>query len=153
MSYQITNDYATTPTSSNPYITKKLNNMNKAKLLKEEYNDWSKLYHKILKGLEVIIDIQKQIWDMMKMAEKANTTVTKIKEIILKTSINNWVTNTTNILEILEDLWYLVQSNMKDWAYQIQHMLADELDNYKGQGNQYVDNNIQEIQELYKDRE
>jgi len=42
---------------------------------------------------------------------------------------------------------------MKDWAYQIQHMLADELDNYKGQGNQYVDNNIQEIQELYKDRE
>ena len=32
-------------------------------------------------------------------------------------------------------------------------MLADELDNYKGQGNQYVDNDIQEIQELYKDRE
>ena len=61
MSYQITNDYATTPTFSNPYITKKLNNMNKAKLLKEEHNDWSKLYHKILKGLEVIIDIQKQI--------------------------------------------------------------------------------------------
>jgi len=42
---------------------------------------------------------------------------------------------------------------MKDWAYQIQHILADELDNYKGQGNQYVDNDIQEIQELYKDRE
>jgi len=31
-------------------------------------------------------------------------------------------------------------------------MLADELDNYKGQGNQYVDNNIQKIQELYKNR-
>ena len=30
-------------------------------------------------------------------------------------------------------------------------MLADELDGYKGQGNQYVDDNIQEIQELYKD--
>jgi len=32
-------------------------------------------------------------------------------------------------------------------------MLADELDEYKGQGNQYVDDNIQEIQELYKDVE
>jgi len=42
---------------------------------------------------------------------------------------------------------------MEDQVYQIQCMLADELDNYKGQGNQYMDNNIQEIQELYKDRE
>ena len=31
-------------------------------------------------------------------------------------------------------------------------MLADELDIYSGWGNQYVDDNIQEIQELYKDR-
>jgi len=42
---------------------------------------------------------------------------------------------------------------MEDQIYQIQCMLADELDNYKGQGNQYVDNDIQGIQELYKDRE
>jgi len=42
---------------------------------------------------------------------------------------------------------------MGDWTYQVQHMLADKLDNYKEQGNQYMDNNIQEIQELYKDRE
>ena len=32
-------------------------------------------------------------------------------------------------------------------------MLADELDEYKGQGNQYVDSNIQEIQKLYKEVE
>ena len=32
-------------------------------------------------------------------------------------------------------------------------MLADELDAYKGKGNIYVDSNIQEIQELYKDKE
>jgi len=31
-------------------------------------------------------------------------------------------------------------------------MLADELDAYSGQRNQYVDNNIREIQDLYKDR-
>ena len=32
-------------------------------------------------------------------------------------------------------------------------MLADELDKYKEWGNKYVDNNIQEIQELYRDEE
>ena len=61
--------------------------------------------------------------------------------------------NATNILGILEDLQYLIQSNMEDQAYQVQWMLANELDKYKGWGNQYVDDNIQEIQELYKDVE
>ena len=32
-------------------------------------------------------------------------------------------------------------------------MLADELDQYKGKGNSYVDNNIKEIQELYMNKE
>ena len=32
-------------------------------------------------------------------------------------------------------------------------MLADELDQYKGKGNKYMDDNIQEIQELYKEEE
>ena len=32
-------------------------------------------------------------------------------------------------------------------------MLADELDAYSRQENQYVDNNIRKIQDLYKDRE
>jgi len=32
-------------------------------------------------------------------------------------------------------------------------MLADELDQYKGKGNKYMDGNIQEIQELYKEEE
>jgi len=32
-------------------------------------------------------------------------------------------------------------------------MLADKLDVYKGRGNSYVDDNIQEIQELYKEEE
>jgi len=31
--------------------------------------------------------------------------------------------------------------------------LANELDIYKGKGNQYMDDNIQEIQELYKNEE
>jgi len=50
MSSQITNNYMTTPTSPNPYITRKLNNMDEAKAFKEEQDDWTRLYHKILKG-------------------------------------------------------------------------------------------------------
>ena len=42
---------------------------------------------------------------------------------------------------------------MEDQIFQIQRMLADELDVYRGKGNQYVDDNIQEIQELYKNKE
>ena len=42
---------------------------------------------------------------------------------------------------------------MDEWAFQVQRMLADKLDQYKGKGNKYVDNNIQEIQELYAEEE
>jgi len=38
---------------------------------------------------------------------------------------------------------------MDDRALEIQQMLADELDQYKGKGNDYVEGNIREIQELY----
>jgi len=42
---------------------------------------------------------------------------------------------------------------MDEQAFQIQRMLADELDHYKERGNRYVDDNIQEIQKLYIDKE
>ena len=42
---------------------------------------------------------------------------------------------------------------MDDRAFQIQRRLADELDRYKGKGNEYVEMNIQEIQELYMNKE
>jgi len=32
-------------------------------------------------------------------------------------------------------------------------MLANELDHYKGKGNSYIDSNIKEIQELYREEE
>jgi len=38
---------------------------------------------------------------------------------------------------------------MDKWTFQVQKMLADELDYYKGRGNDYVDTNIKKIQELY----
>ena len=68
-------------------------------------------------------------------------TITEIEGKILKVSINNRTTNAMNILGISENLQYLIQSNMEDQAYQIQRMLANELDIYREQGNKYVDEN------------
>ena len=42
---------------------------------------------------------------------------------------------------------------MDEQAFQVQRMLANELDRYKGKGNKYMDDNIQEIQELYAEEE
>ena len=88
---------------------------------------------------------------MIKIAKETNITIIEMEETILKASINNQTMNTTNILGISEDLWYLIQSNIEDQAYQVQWMLDNELNEYREWGNQYVDDNIQEIQELYRD--
>ena len=80
--------------------------------------------------------------DIKKLAKEANTTITEVEGSILTASINNRVMNATSITQILEDLQYLVQSNMDEQVFQIQRMLADELDQYKGKGNKYMDNNI-----------
>ena len=48
---------------------------------------------------------------MMKIAAE---TITEMEEVILEASINNWVTNTTNITGVLENLRYLVQSNIEN---------------------------------------
>ena len=147
------NNYTTATTFPNPYITRKLNNMDKARIMKEEKNDWTKIYYKTLKRLEAMIDVQKQVKDMMKIAAKTNTTITEMEDIILKASTNNWVINTTNITRVSEDLRYLIQSDIENRVFQIQWMLADELDTYKERGNIYVNDNIQEIQDLFKEEE
>ena len=84
-----TANYMTAPISPNPYISRKLNNMKEAKMMKKERNDWTKLYHKTLKGLEAMIDVQKQVKDIMKIAAEMNTTITEMEDAILKASINN----------------------------------------------------------------
>jgi len=113
MSYQTTN-YLTTPTSPNPYITRKLNNIDEVRIMKDERNDWTKTYYKMLKGLEVMIDVQKQIKDMMKIVAETNMTITEMEDSILKAMINNQVINATNIAGVSEDLQYLIQSDMEN---------------------------------------
>ena len=78
--------------------------MDQAQVMKREREDWSRLYHKILKGIETIIDVQRMVKNMKKMAEEANTTIIEVEETILMASINNWTTNTMNITQISEDL-------------------------------------------------
>ena len=147
------NNFITAPTSSNSYISRKLNNIDQAQVMKREREDWTRLYYKTLKGIETMINMQRMAKDIKKLAKETNMILMEIKKTVLATSINNRVINTTNIMQISEDLWQLVQSDMDDRMFQVQRMLADELDHYKGRGNDYVNSNIKEIQELYMEEE
>jgi len=100
-----------------------------------------------------MIDVQRMVKDIKKLAEETNTTLTEMEGTVLMASINNRVMNVMNITQISEDLWNLVQSDMDERAFQVQWMLADELDRYKGKGNDYMNSNIKEIQELYMEEE
>ena len=108
-----------------------------------------RLYHKTLKGIEAMIDVQRIMKDMKKIVEETNTTVAEMKGMILTASINNQAINTMNITQIAEDLRYLIQSNIDKYTFQVQRMLANELDHYNGKGNKYMDESVQEIQNLY----
>ena len=63
-----------------------------------------RLYHKTLKGIETMIDVQRMVKNIKKIAEEANTTIMEIERLVLMTSINNRTINTMNIAQILEDL-------------------------------------------------
>ena len=90
MSYQISNNtFITALISPNLYISRKLNNMDEVQMMKKERDDWKKIYHKTLKGLEAMIDMQRQVKNMMKIAVEANMMITEIEDMILKASTNN----------------------------------------------------------------
>jgi len=90
MSSQIMNNtYTTAPISPNPYISRKLNNMDQAQVMKREREDWLRMYHKTLKGLEMMIDVQRLVKNIKKLAEEANTTIIEVEGSVLTASINN----------------------------------------------------------------
>jgi len=88
--------------------------MDQAQVIKREREDWTRLYHKTLKGIEAMINVQRMLKDMKKIAEKTSTTVTEMEGTILMASVNNQTMNAMNITQIAEDLWYLVQSDMDE---------------------------------------
>jgi len=96
----------------------------------------------MLKGIEAMIDVQRMLKNMKKIAEEMSTTVTEIEGTILTASTNNRTMNATNITQIAEDLRYLIQSDMDNRALQVQRILANELDQCKEKGNSYVEENI-----------
>jgi len=108
MSSQISNNnnnnYTMASASPNPYISRKLNNMDQAQVMKREREDWMRLYHKTLKEIKMMINMQRMVKDMKKMAEEANITIMEMEGSILMASINNRTMNATNISQILEDL-------------------------------------------------
>ena len=83
--------------------------MDEVQAMKKERDDWTKLYYKMLKGIETMTDMQKMVKNIKKIVEVANMMITEMEGSILMVSINNRMTNTMNILEISEDLWYLIQ--------------------------------------------
>ena len=76
-------------TSPNPYISRRLNNIDEMQAMKKKQDDWTKMYYKILKRLEAMIDVQRQVKNIMKIAEEMNMTVIEIEGTILIASINN----------------------------------------------------------------
>jgi len=78
--------------------------MDQAQVMKREREDWMRLYHKTLKGIEAMINVQRMLKDIKKIVEETNTTITEMEGTILMASINNRVINTTNIMQISENL-------------------------------------------------
>ena len=72
--------------------------------MKKEREDWMQLYHKTLKGIKVMIDVQRMLKDMKKIAEETSTIVTEMEGTILMASTNNQTMNAINITQIAEDL-------------------------------------------------
>jgi len=78
--------------------------MDQAQVMKREREDWKKTYHKTLKGIEAMIDVQKMMKDIKKIAEETNMTVMEMEGTILMASIDNRTTNAMNITQMVKDL-------------------------------------------------
>ena len=65
--------FITTPTSPNLYVICTLNNMNLVKTINNEKKNWTKKYHKIIQGIERMVNVQIQLQNIVKLAEEANT--------------------------------------------------------------------------------
>ena len=72
--------------------------------MKRKREDWTRLYHKTLKGIEIMIDMQRMVKNIKKIAEETNITITEMEGSILMASVNNRTINAMNISQISEDL-------------------------------------------------
>jgi len=63
--------------------------MDQAQVMKREREDWTRLYHKMLKEIEAMIDAQRMIKDIKKIAEETSMIVMEMEGTILMASVNN----------------------------------------------------------------
>ena len=96
--------FTTTPISPNPYVTYTLNNMNLVNTITQERKDQMKKYYKIIREIEQIVNMQLQVQNIIKLAEKANTQIAEIEMTILQASHNYWTQTAGDIFSISEDL-------------------------------------------------
>ena len=47
--------------------------------MKREREDWTRLYHKTLKELEIMINVQRMAKDIKRLVEETNTILTEIE--------------------------------------------------------------------------
>ena len=78
--------------------------MDQAQVMKRKREDWTRLYHKTLKGIEIMIDMQRMVKNIKKIAEETNITIMEMEGSILMASVNNRTINAMNISQISEDL-------------------------------------------------
>ena len=95
-------------------------------------------------------DIQIQLQNIIKLVKVANTQLAEIEITILQASNSYKTQNTGDIFSISQDLQNIIQENIKNQAYHIQTLLADELNRCKGKENTYIKEHIKEIQDIYK---
>jgi len=62
--------------------------MELVKTMNNERKDWMKKYHKIIQGIERIVNVQLQFKNIIKLAEEANTQIAEIETTILQVSNN-----------------------------------------------------------------
>ena len=81
--------FITAPISPNPYITHTLNNMKMVKTMNDKRKNWTKKYHKIIQGIERMVNMKLQLQNIIKLAKKANIQVAEIEVMILQASYNH----------------------------------------------------------------
>ena len=96
--------FTTAPTFPNLYVIYTLNNINLIKKINDEKKNQTKKYHKVIQGIERIVNVQMQLQNIMKLIEEANIQITEIKFTILQTSNNYQIQIVRDIFSISKDL-------------------------------------------------
>jgi len=141
----------TASTSSNPYISHTINNIDLIIILNNERKDWTRKYYKIIRGLETMVNIQLQLQNIIQLAKVTNTQLAEVEITILQVSDMYKIQTREDIFSISEELQNIIQGEIEKQAYHIQVLLADKLNQCKCKKNKRIEKYIKMIQEAYQE--